>query len=46
MSKKDRKTTKELIDRFDNLCEEYSCEDINVKMLKKEVNEVIDNWSS
>ena len=43
---KDKQATKELVEKFDNLCEKYSCEDIDVKMLKKQINDVIDNWSS
>ena len=42
---KDKKVTQELIDKFDKLCEKYSCEDVDVKMLKKGINDVVDNWS-
>ena len=43
--KKDKKTTQGLINDFNILCDRYSCEDIDTKMLRKGVKEVIDNWS-
>ena len=45
VKKKDRNVTQELIDKFDNLCEEYAYENIDTEMLKKGLIEVIDNWS-
>jgi hypothetical protein len=41
---KDAKVTMELVDKFDSLCEEYSYDDIDVKLLRKEIKRVIDNW--
>jgi uncharacterized protein YydD (DUF2326 family) len=41
----DQKTTQELIDKFDELCEQYSAEMIDVTMLRKGVADVISNWS-
>lgn len=41
----DKKTTQELIDRFDKLCEDYIAEDIDTDMLKKGLIETVDNWS-
>lgn len=41
----DKKTTQELIDKFDKLCEDYSCEDVDTDMLKKGLIDVVDNWS-
>lgn len=42
---KDKKTTMELVDKFDKLCEKYAYEDIDVELLKREIKNTINNWS-
>ena len=42
---KNKKATQKLIDKFDGLYEKYQAEDIDVEMLKKGLNDVVDSWS-
>ena len=37
--------TKEFIKKFQKLCEEYAYEDIDTGILKKEIINIIDNYS-
>ena len=43
--KDDKEATKELIDKFEELCGEYVVEEIDVKMVRKGVIDEIDNFS-
>ena len=43
MTNKTKKNTEELIAGFDDLCDEYFGNDIDVKMLKKGINDIISN---
>lgn len=40
-----KETTNEMLEKFEDLCHEYSCESIDPEMLKKGVIDTIDNFS-
>jgi hypothetical protein len=45
MVKKDNEVTANFIKDFEELCEKYAFEDINTKKLRKEISDVIDNYT-
>jgi len=45
MKKKEKDSTEEMLDEFEELCDEYANEDINPERLLAGVKEIIDNYS-
>ena len=43
--KKEKDSTEEMLDEFEELCDEYANEDINPNKLLKGIKEIVDNYS-
>ena len=38
--------TQQIIEKFEEVCEEFANDDVDAKLLKKEINNIIDNYSN